>query len=239
MKKLVFIKILFGGEAIFSPKWHKRHPIYQDAIKDFTDDSVKNLFFHFVLGEHNRDFLLSIGVPENRIVFMDKRPNIEPEGAHALYNKTFLMHRAAHLFDNHDVLCTDYDCNIIKKLDIEDIHNSLESKNEVIQFPVVYYKRGIFTSNGKRKQSYGPQTCLTYWKNPEIIDKWFYYQIQNPTMWGDEPPLLLALEEMCGPSSATSLERFDTCIVKTNHRPIGIEGSYNPKNYENAYFFHN
>jgi len=239
MNKLIFIKVLFGGDGVFSTKWHNHHPIYKDAMKDFTNDSVKNLFFHFVLGEHNRTFLRNIGVPDNKIIFLDKKPSIAPEGAHALYNKTFLLQHAAHFFDNNDILCTDYDCNIIRELDMADIHNSLELKNEVIQFPVVYYKRGIFTSNGKRRQNYGPQTCLTYWKNPNIIDKWFDYQIKNPNMLGDEPPLLLALEEMYGPQSATSLDRFDTCIVRTNHRPTDCEGFYSPENYKNAYFFHN
>jgi len=239
MNKLIFIKVMFGGEDVFTSKWHRHHPIYQDAIKDFLDDDIKDLFFHFVLGENNRNFLLEMGIPENKIIFIDKRPNIEPKGAHGLFNKTFLLHYAAHMFDKNDILCVDYDCNIINKLDIEDIHKSLESKNEVIQFPVVYYPRGIFTSNGKHKQNYGPQTCLTYWKNPDIIDKWFDSQVKNPTMWGDEPPLLLALEDMYGPLSATSLERFDTCIVRTNHRPTDQEGHYKPENYKNAYFFHN
>ena len=238
MAQIIFIKVMFGGIDHFCPKWQRKHPIYKDVMVDFNKDNLKDVFHHLVLGENNRDFLLSIGVPENKIILIDKRRNVEPEGAHALWNKTYLLNCAAEIFAGNDILCTDYDNNLIRDFNADDIHSVLESKNAIIQCPALYYKRGIFTSNGKKRQSYGLQTCLVYWKSPEIIKKWFDYQVKNPTMWGDEPPLLLALEEGYGTLSVEDLDRFDTSIIRTNHRPPECE-LFRAEKYKDAYFFHN
>jgi len=235
-KELKIINILFGDKY---SKNGKLNYIYRD-VKTALERNSLSSNFHFVLGEHNRDFLLDNGVHKKKIFYIPYLPIDLRHRGSSLFSKTFLMNVAADkLGDN--VLFLDYDCSQIVEIYQKDLFSRLKEETIERDFlvPPVEYRNSHFCSIDGKRQNYGLQTCLIYWNNPEIIKFWYKTHLENTDLHSDsdEIAFLFAMEKKYGKLSINDLFDFDTSIIRTRRRPRS-SFRFDAKNYENACFKH-
>jgi len=191
---------------------------------------------HFVLGEKNKEFLLRNNVPEDNIILIDKKAVISEENV-SNFNKTFLVKCATEVFPDNELFFIDYDCNLQKDFDKDDIYNRFRKNKISIQGPTICYRRRRLCGPGNKGVRSGFCTCFFYCSDHDIIREW--YKIHSTTLYhrtNDESPMLWVLTEMFNIISPKDLYKFDTDVIRTGRR-IKCE-HYDAENYKDAYFSH-